>query len=470
MTVEQLKLLVGTPDKLKEALDKEIIVRDKETYAKQYDVTGHDVSDKITRQDKTVTLNDGSTKLITVTRISVPLQKKIASTAAAFLCANPIKLQPEGKVASQENFTQLIERVWDKNKLDYKNLRIANILFSETECAELWYTEPIKEGSDYWLGTSNETVKFTLRLRIMAYSLGDTLYPVFNEFGDMIAFGRGYTVQIDGQKIETLDLYTDEAMYRYQKGQSGLALTLKQANVIGKIPVIYYSQPKPEWSDVQSAIDRFELSISKHGDTNDYFGAPIAKVKGTVKGYAEKGEEGKILELEEGAEIDYLTWNQSPDSIKLEQENLRSLIHDMSDTPDFSFTQMSRLGTFSGVALRLLFMAAHLKAASKEEIFGEGVQRRINYIREAVIKLNSSLESFRSISIKPLFRYYLPEDTGGDIENISTAISSGFISLQTAVERNPLVENASEEMDRIRMQKEEEAKSAQALNDQMNEE
>src|SRR5690554_3178915 len=112
-----------------------------------------------------------------------------------------------------------------------------------------------------------------------------------------------------------------------------------------------------------------------------------------------------------------------------------------------SIEEMKGLGTFSGVALRLLFLSAHLKAAKKENIFGEGVQRRINYLKSAMASVQSSFESVKSIQITPKFEYYLPQNEAETIELLTTATGSGkaIMSQESAVRANPLVSNPDTE-------------------------
>jgi hypothetical protein len=64
-------------------------------------------------------------------------------------------------------------------------------------------------------------------------------------------------------------------MYRYQRLPRGWSLTETQANVFGKIPVIYYTIKEPIWSIVQPLIDRMEVLISNQADANDYFASPM---------------------------------------------------------------------------------------------------------------------------------------------------------------------------------------------------
>lgn len=465
MTQETFDLLIADPDKLKEAAIKEKPTQSN-AYIKQYNTSGHDVMDTSIRPDKTV-VNDRGTTLVKVTRLGIPLQKKIVFYAAAFLCANPVKLNASTKDQQQENLLAVIDRTWDENKLDYKNMELAEILMSETEVAEVWYTEDLPADSGYWSETVNEKIKFRLRMKVLAKSLGDELLPVYNEFGDMIAFIRTYKIQNGDDQVERMEIYTADTIQHLEKQTSGWSELKSATNVIKKIPVIYYRQAQPEWEEVQTLIDRFELSLSKHSDTNDYFGSPMVKVKGSIKGFASKGEEGKVIELENGAEAEYLTWDQSPESTKLEQTNLRSLIFDMTDTPDISFTQMSKLGTFSGFAIKLLFMSAHLKAAKKEQVFGEGVQRRINYIKAAMGKLNTSLEKATTLNIKPHFEYYLPKDIENEVDVLVRALEGGILSQETAIEKNPLVADPKEEKDRIKAEKEATDSNPDKLDDEL---
>lgn len=461
MTLEQLQELIGDPEKLRDTLSKEKGSDKSKDYLEQYEPATHAITK---RADKTIETEKGPS-VVTTSKLTLSFQKKIVFFAAAFLVGNPIKIGASPADITQEELLEVINKTLDDNKLQYKNFQLAEHLFSETECAELWYTEQLSADDDYWLGTPNEKVQHRLRMKILAPSLGDGLLPSFNEYGDMIAFGRQYFIQVGDEKQEHLDVYTPDWIYQYVKTSAGWSET-KTANAAKKIPVIYYRQAKPEWSDVQTLIDRAETSHSRHADTNDYFGAPMVKVVGQVKGFSSKGEDGKVLELDPGAEADYMSWDNSPESVKLEQENLRSYIFDNTDTPDISFTQMSKLGTFSGFAIKLLFMNAHLKAAKKEQIFGEGVQRRLNFIKATMIRLNPTLEKARQLKLNPEFEYYLPKDTEGEVEVLSRAVESKILSKRSAITKNPLVENVEEELKRI----EEEKNDPKGLDDLNNEE
>lgn len=452
MELARLQALLPEYEKLKAAIAAEQTTKPFDTYAKQYDPSKHDITDTGKRPNKTIETDKG-TKVEDVARLSIPMQELIVSRAAAFLCGNPVELEYNSEDKTELELLDMIQKVWDDNKLDYESKKLAKLMMSETEVAELWYTE--EADPEYWNNTPNQGSKFRLRMRVLANSLGDTLHPVYNNAGDMIAFGRGYKIKDEeGKIIECYDLYTDTLVYKGIKRDSW-AVT-PETHTARKIPIIYYSQPEPEWLKVQNLIDRIEKLISNHAENNDYYGHPIMTVEGKINGFASKGENGKILELDPGAKVNMLTWPQAPESVKLEYNSLRSLIFDLTDTPDISLEQMKALGTYSGIALKMLFLGAHLKASDKEEIFGKGIQRRINYLKSALAYVvNVRLEKGLSLTIKPKFEYYLPKNDSERIDMLSTATGGKpIMSVKTALNLNPLISDPEAEEGNLRDEKE----------------
>ena len=78
----------------------------------------------------------------------------------------------------------------------------------------------------------------------------------------------------------------------------------------------------------------------------------------------------------EGADAQYLTWNQVPDTVKFEAETLTNMAYDMSNTPRISFETLKGVGKASGTAFRFMFMGAHMAVENHGEVIGEFLQRR----------------------------------------------------------------------------------------------
>lgn len=450
------KLLTSNFGDLVKTVMEEVGAFDK-TPLDQYHIDGHKVQNPAFRQNKTVQVTEvvdgiekSVTKSVNVSRLALPIQKKIVDLRAYFLCGNPIEIVDNAASDQEARFAQAVQKIWTDAKLDFDSKKIAKILFSETQVAELWYAEQVEP--DYWNGTPLEGAKFKLRMRVLSNGQGDKLYPLFNVNGDMIGFGRGYETFLEGKKVEAFDFYTETRFYFARKASSDWEVT-ELDNVFKKIPVIFYSQARPEWYDVQSLIERLETLMSNHADSNDYFGSPIVKVKGNVKGFSSKGEQGKVLEIDEGGDASYLTWDQGPGSIELELKNLRSQIFDMTNTPDISIEQMKSLGTYSGIALKMLFMSAHLAASDKEELFGKGIQRRLNFLKVAVSKIKEEFSGSLYVELSPRFEYFLPKNDQEKLEMLSLAVSNKqLMSRSTAIKLNPLVENADKELEDIKVE------------------
>jgi SPP1 family phage portal protein len=427
---------------------------------KQYDVTKHDIFDTKKRPDKLIKRYRGEgktgplydTDLQPVARIGIPYQKLIVERMIGLMLGNDIRLVPEyddEKDDKQKELFNKVKKVWHDTKLNFVNREVLRRLLSEMEVAEYWYTTK----------NEDEFVEEEYKFKVMIFSpgLGDGLYPYFDDKGDLIAFCREYIIKDEDDKnITRIDVFTKEYTYWFVKGESGLELddTLKEnpkGNVLKKIPDVYYRQNVPEWSDTQTICDRQEILVSNFCDTNDYFSSPMVVVKGDVKGFADKGETGKIITLSgEGAEIRYLTWDNAPDAVKFEFENNEDLIFSGLQLPNISFSKMKALGYNQNAVIKLLFSDPHMKARTKWELFGIGIQRRINIISRMVAMLYGLEDAYKKMNIVPIMNPYLPEN----ITETITALVSGaggekVMSQKRGVELNPLVENADKEIERI---------------------
>lgn len=477
MEYAELATLLGSTDF--EAIAGAFIPDDPEefNYLRQYHPHLHNIHDPALRPDKLImkpdiTDPDGKRTVpatVKVSRLSLPLQKYIVKLRAQFLLGNAVILESAPVSDAEKSMLEGVQKIWDDNKLDYKSKYLAKLLFSETQCAELWYADT--NDNNYWQGTTLENVirqspegetitdgkiPIKYRMRVLARSLGDNLYPVFDQSGDMIAFGRGYeTIDTNNQKVQHLDIYTNTHIHQGTKPANDTWQFIDPVtHGLGKIPVIYYAQDFPEWFDVEPLINRLETQLSNLADTNDYFGSPTAVATGNIIGYADKGESGKMVQLEGGAKMEYLTWDAVPESTKMEMEKLETLIYNLTSTPVITFETLKGLGRLSGIALKMLFMGAHMEASDKEEIIGECFQRRINLLKQFVTVAANPLQAAQQLTIKPKFTYYLPKDSTEILDNITAAVTIGAMSHETAIELNPLIEDP--EAEKARVEKEQE--------------
>lgn len=421
-------------------------------YQSELDPARHKVNDRILRPDTIVKTDDG-TKIVKAERIALAIQKLIVKRAAAMLFGNDPALVAD----QQNNIVDTLTAVFDDVKISTLNYNVGKIVMSNREVAEYWYTVEDKEPSQIYGFTSPLRIKCA----IFAPEKGDTLYPYFDDAGDLIAFSRQYTIARGQESHTYFETYTAEATYKWDISGKDNALVegYPKPNPIGKIPVIYAEQPDVEWADVQNLIERLETLLSNFADTNDYHASPKILVTGEILDWAKKGESGAVIQMSDGGSAQYLTWSQAPASVKTEIDTLLQLIYTISQTPDISFENVKTLGGVSGVALDLLFMDSNLKVKDKRGIFDEYLQRRINVVKAYLQNMNLAPEfvaNCKNTIVKAIIKPFRLADKTTALNQIVTAYNNHTISERTAVTQTAQTlgtgVNVEEELDQIHEQ------------------
>jgi SPP1 family phage portal protein len=434
---------------------------------RQYYPKNHAIHDKAKRQDKMITLErdigDGKTqpyqKLVPVTRIALPYQKHLTLIGNAFLTGGEIKLNADPKDDAEEATLKKLNEVWEAAKLDFKNNQIGKAIYSETECAEIWYsTKTEVDGKPV----------IELKCNVFSPSDGSKLMPVFDSYRTLIAFARAYSVKQGQDIVKCFDIYTATDIWKYQqlKGGNWELVPFKKADgekeainsiklVYGKIPVIFYQVCETIWHDVQCSIERLELAKSNHADQNDYTGSPILAASGKVLGFSMKGETGKVIELENGADLKYVVSDQAPESVKMEMGALQDDIHTLTQTPNVSFEKLSLIsGQLSAPIMDRMLTPAHIKAKDLQlGTYGEGIQRRINFLIKAITEIYDDCKGGEKLKVKPEFGLFrIGENT--ELIELLMKMNGGLpiASQEETIQMNPMVKDSEETISKIKEQ------------------
>lgn len=400
---------------------------------KHYDVIWHDVLNPVKRQNKMVqrpmvgaeARPDGTipteVSIVQVNRIAIPFQKFIVETLATFLTGGQVEWCCTPENDTEQALLDEIRDIWKKNKLSFMNGTIAETMMSQTECAELWFTDYEKDEN----GKDVAVMKFNL----LRPSDGFELQPIYDEINNLIAFGIKYTKD----KIQHYDLYTSDELRKHIKENNQWILDQTiDANgnstpaiiklPYGKIPIIYFNQLQSEWYDVQTMIERLEKMQSNHGDTNDYTGSPILFVKGSIQGFAAKGEPGKVLQAsDKDSSAEYLLPTTAPESMLKEFDNLKAFIHLFSGAPDLSLNSLKGLGQIpTGAAFERLLILTYMKVRRRQiGDWGLAIQRRNNFLIAASVANKPALKAAKKLDITINWGLYQLNDI---LEKINAAI------------------------------------------------
>lgn len=400
-------------------------------------------------------------KKVVAVRIPIPMQNKIVSTATAFEVGAPITINP----SEENNLSEEILRLWKNNRINSVLPKLIRLQKSELQCALLFTIKDIKPNTVFnkLLGTNK---KKDINVKVLENKNG-VMSPYFDSFGSMSAFVWEFsTKNTEGKEVKNAWIYTETTIYKCSTAGGKMGFVEKQVHGFGKIPVVYFSQDKQEWFNAEAMIDRLEVSLSKLGASNDYSGHPLLKLFGNVQGAPDKDEDGKAficdiqIDEESGKEIrsdvEFLTNDNAPESVKLELDSLLKFIYSLTSTPDISFDNIKGLGNVTGVALKIMFLDAMIKAQmNNEELNRPSIERIINvFIAGNVTTTNTKYKSNSENTFFDIhFNSIIPDDLSTTVETLSKAVDSGITSKKTAVETLGLTDSNADELNQLETEK-----------------
>lgn len=301
-----------------------------------------------------------------------------------------------------------------------------------------------------------------LQLVVLARSEGYTLRPLFDQYGNMLAFGYGYNLKDGDSTIEHFDVETPDYIYEATKAKVGWNV-IKKPNPTGKINVVYVQQPKA-WDGVQCLVEREEDIMSKVADTNNYFADPMAAATADViDSLPESNKPGKLIQLSDrDSRFEYINPPTSSESQQAELSHLERAILFDSFTPDLSFEALKGMGSVSGEAISRAMTIGMIKRENLMETYGVTVDRMKNLYLATMSKVTHIRLAPQLAKLEIAFEFSTPfvDDTVAKWSEIGRAYNEGIISLEKAVELMGLADNPQEEIDRIR-----EAKASSQMND-----
>ncbi len=391
-------------------------------------------------------------------KLPISVAKKIVNDAVAFLFGSPVnKIPNEESEASKE-----LEDLWKSCRMDNMLMDFSEAVKSETEAAVIFYA---KEKQD------KTTV---IKTRLITHENG-VMYPSFDEYGDLIAFGWEFeTLNEELEVVNKMIVFTEETDYYLTKGDEGWFIEDYKTNHFKKIPVVYLPQDEPEWYDVAELIDRLESSVSKLCDSNDYFFNPILIAIGAIKEAKDEQEQplltkdetarvfnAQVMETRNGslknADAKYLTWEQEPETVKMELESLKDFIYGLTSTPNLTIEAVKGIGQIANAGVTLMFLAPILKAKRSEGSYRVAITRMINVMIAGLINVTVSKNKAKLSELKYEidFTSVLPDNIKETVETLIEATGGKpIMSQEAAVYKNPLVSDVKKDLDLLKVQEE----------------
>lgn len=365
-------------------------------------------------------------------------QRYINEVELFFLFGKPVEwndITPNGGGDAYDEFMKELKYL-RFNSLMRQLKRVAG---SETEAALLFHFY-------------NDEDKPQVRPLVLSYSEGYKLRPLIDQYGNMLAFGYGYSLREGKKTVEHFDVQTADYLYYCKKGNVGWEVEVKD-NPTGRINVVYVRQKKA-WDGAQLRIEREEKIDSNMADTNNYFASPMAKATADViDGLGDPERPGKMIQLMgDDSQFEYINPPIASELLAQERAALRESILFDTFTPDLSFEALKGMGTMSGEAIERAMTIGLLKASNLQEIYSVVVDRTKNIILAIMKNLThvSMAIQLDSLIVEHEFVSPFGKDIMAKWQAIGQAYNNGVLSLEEAVRQIGIADNPDEEIERIK--------------------
>lgn len=386
-------------------------------------------------------------------RITLPIEQDIVNVHTAFTVGIEPKMICDTADKSEEQIFSVLKKVLSKNRIKYRNKKVFRAWMSEQEVAEYWY---LKDDDGFWAKVKKilnglfGKVSADKKLASVIWSpfRGDKLYPYFDTAGDLVAFSRGYIkVNVDGDEVEAFMTIDDTYVYGWERSDDGWRSTTYFKHGFSKLPVMYIYRPNTLTSKIRTLRERLEKVMSGYADCIDYHFFPILKIMGDLENYSGESR-SKVLKLLNGADAQYLTWNQSSAPVKEEIVNIIDQIYTLTNTPRLSFEVLKNAGNHtSGTAFRYMFMGAHMAVENHAEDFGEFLQRRINFLLSAIGSICTGLQSVSEvIDVEVEIQPFMIDNISEKVSTAVSAVSGGVWSRREGIVFAGNVDRLDEEL------------------------
>lgn len=341
----------------------------------QYDPTKHPVMNKRIYPDI-----PGDEGLERVTRITCDLQRLAVKRMTELCCGIPVKRIYKPENDNQKLIAKYMETIFNRNRIDSVNIERLNMLFAGCEVFTLWYA--VEEDNSLYGFDS----KLKIRCRNFSPMLGDDLYPLYDEYGDMVAFSIGYTRKVGKKNVQYLDSYMPGLHVKYSNADGEWKEVEVENITLIKIPGVYWWRPTPIWEDTSNTVYEIEWALSRNGNYLRKNSKPLFIVfADEVIQYGDEKDEKKefraVMQYPKGSQAQYVTWDQAIENLKFYVSELRQQFFTQLQLPDWSYEKLSQQA-LSGESRKQLFIDAQMKVNDESGRLLEGFDREVNVLKE----------------------------------------------------------------------------------------
>lgn len=416
MTLQEIFALADAASIIKALKTKMYVPPAWNQLVKEYDPSLHPVMDSSKYPD--VLTDEGITH---VTRVGIGFQQLAANRMAELVCGIPIKRIYSPENDKQKEAAALLENIYERNRIDSQNIDRLTMFFAGCEVMTLWYAQNSSPHTKYG---RQSTLK--VRCRHFTPMQGDEIYPLFDEFGDLVAMSVGYSRKVGDKVLTYFDTYTDTQHFKWSKeGGQEWMLIESEYITLGKIPSIYMWRSSPIWEKTSGLVYEMEEKLSRNGNYLRDNSKPVFAVfanEAIKYGEEDMNASRSVVQFPQGSQAQYITWEQAVDNLRFQIDSLRDLYFTQLQLPDWSYNKMSQQA-LSGESRKQLFIDSRLKVTHEQGRILEFLDREMNVVKAfAKIMLGSAYEAdIDALKVDMKITPFAITDEKDEITNLMTA-------------------------------------------------
>lgn len=446
MTIEEIMALPTPTQIVGELKKKSIVLPAWSDLEKQYDQRKHPVMNRGLYPDVSRKDRKGNVKTEYVTRITRGWQKLAVKRISGIMFGIPAVRKYKPQNDAEQKVATIMEDIFQKNRINSLNRDRCKKLYASCEVLTIWYAV---EMPTVYAGEST-----ALRLRCKVYSPmdGAELYPLFDEYGDLIALSVQYGRVEDSKTITYFETFTADQHVRYVMQGSSWEEEMTEQIQIGKIPAIYITREEPIWEEESDNVYEAEWALSRNGNYIRKNARPNWVVFSDDK--VDKGKDihkdndgSAFLHYPANAKAGYQTWQQAIDSLKYHVDTIKQNFFMQLQLPDLSYENM-KTQAMSGESRKMMFIDAQQKALDESGIWEEAFDREINVIRAFMKKMYPHLSAaIDSLQVEARIVPFQINDNAEKVSNLSNATGGKQImSQRTAIQELAIADDVDEEL------------------------
>lgn len=445
MTIEEIMTL-PTAQQVGELKKKSIILPAWSDLIKEYDPKQHPVMNRGAYPDIVRKKKNGGSKTECVTRITRGWQKLAVKRISGIMFGLPAVRKYKPQNDAEQRVANIMEDIFRRNRIDSLNRDRCKKLYASCEVLTIWYAVEVPT---VYGGEST-----ALRLRCKTYSpmSGAELYPLFDEFGDLVALSVQYGRTEESKTITYFETYTEDRHIRYVMNGTTWGEEINEQIEIGKIPAIYLYREEPVWEEESNNVYEAEWALSRNGNYIRKNARPNWVVFSDEKirngSDINKDDDGTgFFQYPANAKAGYETWQQATESLKYHVDTIKQNFFMQLQLPDISYENM-KSAPMSGESRKMMFMDAQQKAFDESGIWEEAFDREINVIRAFMKKMYPSLASaIDTLQVEAQIVPFQINDDAEKVTNLSNATGGKpIMSQRTAIQELAIVDDVDEEL------------------------